>query len=326
MKLVIRAEAPLTLRQLIEPLRRVGAFTDEKQAEGVVMGKRLTEMAQRYWIQCPRTDWKEEEAALMELAECYPLPSRRGDLLVQHLPVPAGLPFPLLELMTGWLMKESSAWGIESFSPHAMLWLREMGAVPLLELGGQLQRIEYGQDLAVLVLNEEGQQSDIPIVREQKNHTEEHIDEGMLIMQVNLDDSSPEWLAYVMEQCLKAGANDVHFLPVTMKKSRPGTLLQVMCYQSEAEALKTILFTETTTFGIRSFPVACHRLARRFVTVDTQWGEVVVKLGYHRGFRVQVAPEYAVCAKLAEAAKIPLKQVYQQAISLAVEKSLVNFL
>jgi uncharacterized protein (DUF111 family) len=111
-----------------------------------------------------------------------------------------------------------------------------------------------------------------------------------------------------------------------MKKSRPGTLLQVMCYQSEAEALKTILFTETTTFGIRSFPVACHRLARRFVTVDTQWGEVVVKLGYHRGCRVQVAPEYAVCAKLAEAAKIPLKQVYQQAISLAVEKSLVNFL
>ncbi|MED4784102.1 nickel insertion protein [Brevibacillus choshinensis] len=326
MKLVIRAEAPLTLRQLIEPLRRVGALSHEKQVEGVVLGKRVKELAQRYRVPCPRTDWEEEVAALMELAECYPIPLLSGDLLVQRLPVPTGLPFSFLELMTGWVMKESSAWGIETFSPHAMLWLREMGAVPLSQLDGHLQRIEYGQDLAVLVLDEEVQQSDIPIVREQKNHAEEHIDEGMLIMQVNLDDSSPEWLAYVMEQCLQAGANDVHFLPVTMKKSRPGTLLQVMCYQSEAEALKTILFTETTTFGIRSFPVACHRLARRFVTVDTQWGEVVVKLGYHRGQRVQVAPEYAVCARLAGAAKIPLKQVYQQAISLAVEKSLVNFL
>ncbi|MDF2681312.1 MAG: hypothetical protein K0R47_2502 [Brevibacillus sp.] len=326
MKLVIRAEAPLTLRQLIEPLRRLGALTDQKKTEGVVMGKRLKELAQRYRVQCPGTDWEEEEAALMELAECLSFSSRRGDLLVQRLSVPAGLPFPLLELMTGWLIKESSAWGNESFSPHAMLWLREMGAESTALLDGQLQRIEYGQDLAVLVLDEDGMRRDIPIVREQKDHAEEHIDEGMLIMQVNLDDSSPEWLAYVMEQCLRAGANDVHFLPVTMKKSRPGTLLQVMCYQSEAEALKTILFTETTTFGIRSFPVACHRLARRFITVDTQWGEVVVKLGYHRGCRVQVAPEYAVCAKLAEAAKIPLKQVYQQAISLAVEKSLVNFL
>lgn len=325
MKLVIRAQAPLTLKKLLEPLRRAGAIADQKQPEGELIGVRVKEEAQRYRQYCPQKQWEEEEAALMELAESFRYPASRGELLVQSLPVPAGLPLPLLALIKGWVIMESADWEVESFSPHAMLWLREMGAVPLPELSGHVQNIECGQDLAVLVYEEGSAQRDIPIVRELKNHTEEHIDEGMLLMQVNLDDSSPEWLAYVMEQCLRAGANDVHFLPVTMKKGRPGTLLQVMCYQSAAEALKTILFTETTTFGIRSFPVACHRLARRFVTVETQWGDVVVKLGYHRGQRVQVAPEYAVCAQLAAQAQIPLKLVYQEAVQLAACKSHVNF-
>lgn len=327
MKLVIRADAPLTLRQLIGPLRRLGMLEQQERSAGVERGKWLNERAQSYRGLCPLADWEGEASALLALAGHFSMAlPKEGTLWVQRLPVPAGLPLLLWELLTGWRLLERSEWAIESFSPHALLWLREVGAEPLAELDGKLQRIEYGQDLAVLVLDEDRQPTDIPLVREQQSHGEEHIDEGMLLMQANLDDSSPEWLAYVMEQCLQAGANDVHFLPVTMKKSRPGTLLQVMCYQSEAEALKTILFTETTTFGIRSFPVACHRLARRFVAVDTEWGEVAVKLGYHRGQRVQVAPEYAVCAKLAASAGVPLKQVYQQAVRLAVEKSPVNFL
>ncbi len=326
MKLVIRTESPLRLKRLIRPLRRLGILDHQVQAQGMGIAERIIEQAQRYRHDCPQKQWEEEEAALMELAESFPIGEGRVELLVQCLPVPAGLPLPFLALLNGWVIKESSEWEVESFSPHAMLWLAQMGAVPLTTLHGRIQSIEYGEDLAVLAWEEGSDELGIPIVREQKDHSEEHIDEGMLLMQVNLDDSSPEWLAYVMEQCLRAGANDVHFLPVTMKKSRPGTLLQVMCYQSAAEALKAILFSETSTFGIRSFPVACHRLARRFVTVDTQWGEVVVKLGYHRGRRVQVAPEYADCAKLAAAAHIPLKQVYQEAVQLASWKSHVNFL
>lgn len=320
MKLVIRAEAPLALRHLVAPLRRLGVL-EHRDDTALGRGEALLGQVRSLRAFCPSVRWEEEEEALLQLVGVASKDSPPFELLVQPLPVPAGLPLPLLELMTGWELTEKREWGVETFSPLAMAWLREAGAKPLARLEGRLQRIEKGEGLAVLVL-EDGEAQGISVAREQRNHAEEHIDEGMLLLQANLDDSSPEWLAYVMELCLRAGANDVHFLPVTMKKSRPGTLLQVMCYQSEAEALKTLLFTETTTFGIRSFPVACHRLARRFVTVATEWGEVTVKLGFHREKRVQVAPEYAACAKLAEAAGVPLRQVYQQAVQLASEKSL----
>ncbi|MFD2370383.1 nickel insertion protein [Brevibacillus sp. GCM10020057] len=352
MKLVIRAEKPLALRELIEPLRQVGMMgaaeaegeklasptsatkvpkqtAPQKLTAGAQAAEKLIALARQYRERSPQSTWDEqawvaEEAALGKMAEYGLLRPMGGQWQVQRLPVPAGLPLAWLELLTGWELQESSEWESAAFSVHAMLWLREVGASPNAGLKGRLDRLGTGEGVAVLVVEEDGPQRDIPLVREQRNHGEEHVDEGMLILQANLDDCSPEWLAHVMEQCLRAGANDVHFLPVTMKKSRPGTLLQVMCYQSAAEALKTVIFTETTTFGIRSYPVDCHRLARRFLTVDTRWGEVAVKLGYHRGVRVQVAPEYAVCARLAEAANVSLKQVYQEAVSLAVEKSHVN--
>lgn len=101
-------------------------------------------------------------------------------------------------------------------------------------------------------------------------------------------------------------------------------MVQVMCYASQLDAMKTLLFEETTTFGIRYFPVACHRLARRHVRVETSWGEVAVKLGYHRGQRVQVAPEYESCAAVARANGVSLKQVHQEALELATRKSSVK--
>ncbi|MGG0940263.1 nickel insertion protein [Brevibacillus centrosporus] len=328
MKLVIRADAPLMLQGLIEPLKRLGIWSDQKHEEGIAVGNRLQEQAQKRRAECPDAAWDEaqwaaEEAALLMIMAHCPSDGHMVSWFLQRLMVPADIPLSFLELLTGWEIREKAQWRRESISLHAILWLKEMGAKPMPQLHGTLLRIERGDDLAVLVMDEDFVgEKEIPTLLEHRDHSVEHVDEGMLIMQVNLDDSSPEWLAYVLEQCMRAGANDVHFLPVTMKKSRPGTLLQVMCYQSAAEAIKTILFSETTTFGIRTFPVACHRLARRFATAQTQWGEVQVKLGYHRGKRVQVAPEYAVCAQLAEAAQVPLKQVYQEAIRLAVEKVL----
>lgn len=317
MKLVIRAEQPLTLRRLRGPFRTLLAQSVENETSRAGEWERIKELAEPYRAYVPKEEWAAEEEALAEILCMRPLGQESVPLFVQTLPVPADLPVPLLPLLTGFAITEKSKWAIESFSPLAMLWLREANVRTLERLQGRLLRVEQTEGLAVLQWEEETAGGEIPLLWEQKDHTDEHIDEGMLIMQINLDDSSPEWLAHVMEICFQAGANDVHFLPVTMKKSRPGQLLQVMCYQSQADALKTILFSETTTFGIRSFPVACHRLARRFVTVETEWGKVAVKLGYHRQKRVQVAPEYAHCAKVAHAAGIPLKQVYHQAIMLA---------
>lgn len=124
----------------------------------------------------------------------------------------------------------------------------------------------------------------------QFSHTEEHVDKDMVKMEVNLDDISGEWLGYVMDQLFEAGANDVFYTPIYMKKNRPGVMLQVLCDQKMIIRMKEILFAETTTLGIRYYPLSVHRLARTFYHVQTEWGDVTVKQGLHNGEIVQSAP------------------------------------
>lgn len=144
------------------------------------------------------------------------------------------------------------------------------------------------------------------------NHTDEHIDDGMAMMQVNLDDMSPEYCDYVMDLLFEAGAHDVYWIPIMMKKNRSGLMLNVLYDQKDRSKMEEILFKETTTLGVRYWPVSCHRLGRKFVEVDTPWGKVRVKEGVYQGDVVQYAPEYEECRSLAREAGIPLKKVYDQ--------------
>lgn len=142
------------------------------------------------------------------------------------------------------------------------------------------------------------------------NH--EHLDRQMVKMEVNLDDMSGEWLGYVMDLLFEAGANDVFYTPIYMKKNRPGILLQLLCSVQNVNSMEKILFTETTTLGIRHYPVSVHRLERRFKKVTIKWGTVTVKEGIHEGQVVQRSPEYEECKQIAQEHNVPLKQVYEQ--------------
>ena len=140
---------------------------------------------------------------------------------------------------------------------------------------------------------------------------EEHIDREMVKMEVNLDDISGEWLGFVMDRLFDAGANDVFYSPIYMKKNRPGILLQLLCAASAIPKMKDILLAETTTLGIRYYPLTVHRMERTFTQVETEWGAVTVKQGLRNGEVFQSSPEYETCKKIAEENNIPLKQVYQ---------------
>lgn len=142
------------------------------------------------------------------------------------------------------------------------------------------------------------------------NH--EHIDHEMLKMEVNLDDISGEVLGYLMDLLIESGANDVYYTPIYMKKNRPGTLLQLLCSQENLGKMKEILFTETTTLGVRYYPLTVHRLERRFRTVPIEWGTITVKEGIYDGQVIQSSPEYEECKKIAKQQNIPLKKVYEQ--------------
>jgi uncharacterized protein (DUF111 family) len=132
-------------------------------------------------------------------------------------------------------------------------------------------------------------------------------------LETNLDDCTPEILGAAMEKLFAAGALDVWFTPIQMKKHRPATMLSVLCEPANADALSEVIFGETTAFGLRRDLVTRLKLERRFETVTTKHGEVTVKLGLKGGVVVQVAPEFESCRALAERTGAALKTIYDAA-------------
>ena len=135
------------------------------------------------------------------------------------------------------------------------------------------------------------------------------------VLETNLDDVSAEVLGHFAERVLARGALDVHYTAVQMKKSRPGVLLTVLCPEAEADRFSEMILRETTAFGMRRTSASRRKLRREFVTVTTPHGEVTIKVGRLNGEVVQVAPEFECCRKLAEAAGVPLREVYRAALA-----------
>jgi uncharacterized protein (TIGR00299 family) protein len=133
------------------------------------------------------------------------------------------------------------------------------------------------------------------------------------VLETNLDDLNAEILGHFVEKALAAGALDVFQTAIQMKKNRPGVLLTVLCAEADADKFSELMLRETSTFGIRRYTAERRKLAREFVKAQTPYGEVTVKIGRLDGKVVQAAPEFESCKKLAERAKLPLKQIYAAA-------------
>jgi uncharacterized protein (TIGR00299 family) protein len=138
--------------------------------------------------------------------------------------------------------------------------------------------------------------------------------ETVTVIEANLDDLNPQVFGYVMDRLLEEGALDVFGVPVQMKKSRPGMVLTVMCRPEEAAKLTQLIFTETSTLGVRRRDERRQTLARKWVTVETEWGEVRLKVASMNGTVINYAPEYEDCRRIAEEHRVPLKRVMQAAM------------
>jgi pyridinium-3,5-bisthiocarboxylic acid mononucleotide nickel chelatase len=133
------------------------------------------------------------------------------------------------------------------------------------------------------------------------------------VLEANLDDLNPQVFGYVMDRLFEEGALDAFGVPVQMKKNRPGTLLTVLCKPADANKLTQLIFTESTTLGVRSRQEARQTLARRWENVRTQWGEVRIKIASMNGTVTNYAPEYEDCRRIAAEHRVPLKTVMQEA-------------
>ncbi len=145
--------------------------------------------------------------------------------------------------------------------------------------------------------------------------------ETVTVLEANLDDLNPQVFGYVMERALSDGALEVFGTPVQMKKNRPGMLLTVLARPADADRLAKLIFTETTTLGVRIRQDQRRTLTRRSLSVATPWGEVRMKLGSLNGSVSNFAPEYEDCRHLAVEHGIPLKTVMQEAIRRYLEIS-----
>jgi uncharacterized protein (TIGR00299 family) protein len=144
--------------------------------------------------------------------------------------------------------------------------------------------------------------------------------EEITILEANLDDLNPQVFGYVTEQALAQGALDAFGTAVQMKKNRPGMLLTVLCRPEDSRKLQKLIFAETTTLGVRMRSESRAVLARRHVSVQTQWGAVRMKLAGVNGAISNYAPEYEDCRRIAEAQHVPLKTVMQEAVKIYLEE------
>jgi uncharacterized protein (TIGR00299 family) protein len=145
-------------------------------------------------------------------------------------------------------------------------------------------------------------------------------DETLLMIETNIDDTSPQVVGYVLDRALEMGALDCFLTHTQMKKNRPGLLVSILCRPDDRGMFLEMLFAETTTIGARSYEVTRRALARETVRVETQFGPIDVKVAYPKGGSAEVnggavnaMPEFEQCRAAATAAGVPLQRVQEAA-------------
>ena len=138
--------------------------------------------------------------------------------------------------------------------------------------------------------------------------------EEMLVIESNIDDMNPEFYDYVFDLLFAAGARDVFLSPIQMKKNRPGILLRVIAEPKDRDTLARIILSETSTIGVRYYPLGRIILKRISEKLKTRYGTIRVKVVEEPNGTNRVAPEYDDLKRIASAKKIPLKLLYDEIV------------
>jgi len=131
------------------------------------------------------------------------------------------------------------------------------------------------------------------------------------VLETTVDDMNPEWIGYLMEVLFEAGALDVYWTPVYMKKNRPGTVIQVLSPLALKDKILDRLLSETTSLGVRHYRVQRKCLKREPVMIQTPYGRIEAKRIVELDGTERIVPEFEVCRKIAREKGIPLRTVYE---------------
>jgi hypothetical protein len=236
-----------------------------------------------------------------------PLPLGRGFVRGQHgvLPVPAPA---TLDLLRDVPVHQGTA-DTELVTPTGAAILRELveafGPLPPM----RVERIGYGVG-----------QRDLPdrpnLLRFLLGEEEAEGLREDWVLEANIDDMNPEFCEHLMDRLLAAGALDVSWSSLIMKKGRPAVLLRVLTEAQRKEAMADLILRESTSIGVRFYPVRRSCLEREHRVVETPWGQVRIKVSHRGGEEFNALPEYQDCREVALRTGVPLKDVYQEALAL----------
>ncbi len=144
-------------------------------------------------------------------------------------------------------------------------------------------------------------------------------EERVCVVETNIDDMNPQLFDHIIERLLKKGALDIFLIPVMMKKNRPGILLTVISPLDKRDIITEFLLRETTTLGMRWREEERVRADREVLTLNTPHGKIRFKIAYWKGERVNLAPEYEDCKRIAINQGIPLKDIIEEAKKTAMK-------
>jgi len=130
------------------------------------------------------------------------------------------------------------------------------------------------------------------------------------IIETSIDDMNPELFGHLMDRLFEDGALDVCWIPVYMKKNRPGTMLQVLCKNDKRDVLIHRILSESTTLGVRYYESRRRLLWRDQIEIETSYGKIAVKRAKDPLGNIRIIPEYEVCQKIARERNLPLRIVY----------------
>ena len=230
------------------------------------------------------------------------LPLGTGLVQTQHglLPLPAPATLELLRSVQAPVV--SSPANVELVTPTGAAILAELATFA--QPGMRLQRIGVGAGRRDL---------DWPNVLRILIGEEDPSPGNHLEIETNIDDMNPQVLGHVMAKLFQAGALDVYFTPIFMKKNRPATKLSVIARREDELTICDLILRESSTLGMRVTPVWRHEAEREMRTIPTRYGDVPVKLKIVSGNVIQATPEFDVCLRLAEAQGVPVNQILQEA-------------
>ncbi len=155
------------------------------------------------------------------------------------------------------------------------------------------------------------------IIETDKMNSDSHTksDEAQWILETNIDDMSSEFLVYAEERLFELGALDVYKTSIIMKKGRPAIKLTILAKHKDIKALQKVVFSETTSIGMRMYPVEKVKIHRKYEIADTSYGPISLKMAYFEEACVNVKPEYEQIKKIALETGLPVKRVYQDILS-----------